>query len=213
MVILRGRRGRYADLCLWGALSAAITGFCPDARANDGPTALEQVLVEAGAESLAQAARKSGDAQRGAMLFYQQNLACATCHASDAKGALFGPDLSRPEKETTDVSLVESVLQPSRVIRKGFETVSVETTDGKVHVGLVVSETDTELVLRDAPQAGRAVHIRKSGIDQRTTVSQSVMPPGLVNLLSDRQQFLDLIRYLIEIAEKGPARALELRPP
>ena len=30
------------------------------------------------------------------------------------------------------------------------------------------------------------------------------MPDGLVNLLSDRQQFLDLAKYLIEIAEGGP---------
>ena len=28
------------------------------------------------------------------------------------------------------------------------------------------------------------------------------MPDGLVNLLSDRQQFLDLAKYLIEIAEQ-----------
>ena len=38
------------------------------------------------------------------------------------------------------------------------------------------------------------------------------MPDGLVNLLSDRQQFLDLAKYLIEVAEGGPKRAKELRP-
>ena len=38
------------------------------------------------------------------------------------------------------------------------------------------------------------------------------MPDGLANLLSDRQQFLDLAKYLIEVAEGGPARARELRP-
>ncbi len=38
------------------------------------------------------------------------------------------------------------------------------------------------------------------------------MPDGLVNLLSDRQQFLDLAKYLIEVAEGGPTRAKELRP-
>ncbi len=38
------------------------------------------------------------------------------------------------------------------------------------------------------------------------------MPAGLVNNLSSRQQFLDLVRYLMEIAEKGPARARELKP-
>ena len=38
------------------------------------------------------------------------------------------------------------------------------------------------------------------------------MPDGLVNALSDRQQFLDLAKYLVEIASKGPSRERELRP-
>ena len=38
------------------------------------------------------------------------------------------------------------------------------------------------------------------------------MPAGLVNLLADRRQFLDLVRYLIEIAENGPARARRCGP-
>ena len=38
------------------------------------------------------------------------------------------------------------------------------------------------------------------------------MPAGLVNGLASRQQFLDLIRYLREIADGGPERARALRP-
>ena len=38
------------------------------------------------------------------------------------------------------------------------------------------------------------------------------MPAGLVNGLASRQQFLDLIRYLREIADGGPERAKALRP-
>ena len=48
--------------------------------------------------------------------------------------------------------------------------------------------------------------------EKRTVGTQSLMPDGLVNALSDRQQFLDLARYLIEVAEGGPQRAKELRP-
>jgi hypothetical protein len=39
------------------------------------------------------------------------------------------------------------------------------------------------------------------------------MPAGLIIGLADRQQFLDLIRYLIEITEQGPQRARQLEPP
>ncbi|MFO0936368.1 MAG: hypothetical protein U0798_07650 [Gemmataceae bacterium] len=38
------------------------------------------------------------------------------------------------------------------------------------------------------------------------------MPEGLINALSDRQQFLDLAGHLIEISEGGPKRAGDLRP-
>ncbi len=36
---------------------------------------------------------------------------------------------------------------------------------------------------------------------------------GWVNQLADRREFLDLVRYVLEITEQGPARALALRPP
>lgn len=38
------------------------------------------------------------------------------------------------------------------------------------------------------------------------------MPEGLMNVLATRQEFLDLTRYLIQISEKGPDRARQLRP-
>ena len=40
----------------------------------------------------------------------------------------------------------------------------------------------------------------------------SLMPAGLVNLLADRGQFLDLVAYLDAIARGGPQRAEALRP-
>ena len=44
-------------------------------------------------------------------------------------------------------------------------------------------------------------------IEQRTVGKQSLLPDGLVNMLSDRQQLLDLAKYLIEVAEGGPSHA------
>ena len=37
------------------------------------------------------------------------------------------------------------------------------------------------------------------------------MPAGLANQLADRKQFLDLVRFLMEIHEQGPARLMELQ--
>ena len=122
------------------------------------------------------------------------------------------PDIAKAGKEATPEYLVESVLFPSKVIKKGYETVSITTNDERTVTGLIVSETADSILLVDPAANGKRISIPKADITKRSTGKQSLMPDGLVNLLSDRQQFLDLAKYLIEIAEQGPARAKELRP-
>ena len=103
-------------------------------------------------------------------------------------------------------------MRPSKVIKKGFETVTIGTADGKTVTGLLAEERADRVILRDPSQDGKLVTIVKRDIDQRTDGGPSVMPAGLVNGLASRQQFLDLIRYLREIADGGPERAKALRP-
>ena len=55
--------------------------------------------------------------------------------------------------------------------------------------------------------------IAKDEIDERQSGRLSLMPSGLVNQFAGREQFLDLLRYVFEIAEYGPQRAAQLRPP
>lgn len=144
------------------------------------------------------------------MLFFQPFLTCAKCHDADT-GTQLGPDLAQAGKAATGEYLVESVLSPSKVIKKGYEPITVSTTDGRTVTGLLVEMKNGALTLLD-PAGGKRITIATADVEHRTVGTQSLMPTGLVNLLSDRQQFLDLIKYLIEIAEGGPKRARELRP-
>ena len=196
-----------------------------------GQTGLQEVLTAEGAASLAKAARVEGDARRGAILFHQPFLACAKCHSvgqassltgSTPASASIGPDLTKPDKTVADPnklaeSIIESVLEPSKVIKKGFEPVVVQTVDGKSITGLLVEETADKVVLRDVSrdveQDGVVVTLPRSQVEELVMSKMSIMPAGQVNVLSSRQQFLDLARYLIEIAEGGPDRAKELQPP
>ncbi len=195
------RNGLLPPAC---ALAFLVAGA---ARAD---TLEEQLLREAPAV-LARAARDKGDAARGAVLFHQPHLACTKCHSTGDDDNGLGPDLARRADKVADEFLVESVLLPSRVIRKGYETVSVTTRKGRTVVGLLHKETPAELVLRDGSD-GRLVPLKKADVDERTPLAASIMPAGLVNQLASRQEFLDLARYLMEIADKGPARARALRP-
>jgi putative heme-binding domain-containing protein len=160
---------------------------------------------------LAKAARERGDAARGAVLFFQPFLTCAKCHDGDA-GTQLGPDIAKLGTDGTPEHLIESVLHPSKAIKKGYDSVVIHTADGRTYTGLIADESNGVLTLIDPAAGGKRVLLAAADIEKRVTSERSLMPDGLANLLSDRQQFLDLMKYLIEIAEQGPARAKQLRP-
>ncbi len=173
---------------------------------------LEESLNKEDPATLGTAARQQGDAARGALLFYQPSLNCVKCHVSiDGKLDPIGPDLTKLGREVTDAYLIESILHPSKVIKKGYETVQVATADGKVVTGLMAEDQADRVILRD-PSDGKPITILKRDIEQRTEGGSSIMPAGLLNGLNSRGQFLDLIRYLREIADGGPDRARSLVP-
>lgn len=184
--------------------------LCGASSAAPGQTLTEHLLAE-GVAALAQAARKEGDPQRGALVFHQPYLACTKCHTA-AEGAPLGPDLTKLEKTTTAEHLVESVLLPSKVIRKGYEPITVLTTAGKSLTGLLMKEDKDTLVIRD-PASGKPITLKSDEIDERQVSKTSIMPEGLANQLASRQQFLDLAHYLIQVHEGGPTRAAQLQPP
>ena len=106
---------------------------------------------------------------RGAVVLFQPHLACSKCHcAGDAKPKTLGPDLAALGKDVGNESLVEAVLWPSKVVRKGFESVTVTTTDGKPLTALLVERSKDQLVVRDP----RAAASRRSSRRPRSTRSR-----------------------------------------
>ncbi len=163
---------------------------------------LSQTLSAEQFSDLASAAQQKGDAVRGAILFTQKNLNCAGCHQPAALNPL-GPDLTLMGPEVKGEYLVESLLQPSKVIKQGYESVKIATISGQVTIGRVIEDLPEELVLRESTGAFRKMRIAKSEIEQIAPNTVSTMPANIVDQLQDRQQFLDLIRYLMEIAATG----------
>ena len=173
---------------------------------------LEEILNREGAKSLAAAALNEGDAARGAVLFHQRRTACNKCHATGNSEQSLGPDLAKPDKKPAVEFLVESVLRPSKDIPEKYQAVQILTDEGQLLTGLIASETADEVELRDASRPENVESIKKKHIDTRVNSKASLMPSGVVNQLADRQQFLDLVRYVAEISEYGPERARELDP-
>ncbi len=143
-----------------------------------------------------------GDSVAGAILYSQKKFNCAGCHAQGAMD-LLGPDLTQIGTDVKDEYFVESILLPSKEIKKGFESVRVLTQDGRVVTGRILSEGDDEVVLRDTSDARRLIKIAKNSIDEMKRDTKSAMPDALADQLADRQQFLDLVKYLMDIADTG----------
>jgi putative heme-binding domain-containing protein len=173
---------------------------------------LEKLLLAETPAALAAAARETGDPRRGAILFYQPYMACTKCHDAGGQDKPLGSDMTKLGREATDVYLVESILHPSKVIKKGYESTQLVTVAGKVITALELKKTPAGLSYRDVGQNGKLVTLANKEIDEQIVNKQSIMPAGLVNQLASRQQFLDLVRYLLEISDGGPERARELRP-
>ena len=174
---------------------------------------LEQELQQTPFSELVAGAKQFGDATRGAIIFHQPSMACAKCHpiGGDANSAL-GPDLTALGKEVTDESLIESVLYPSQVIREGYDSVTILTIDGKLISALPVQQTPDQITLRDVARDGELITIATDEIEQIKRNELSIMPAGQMNQLNNRQQFYDLICYLMEIRDGGAARASQLQP-
>jgi putative heme-binding domain-containing protein len=178
-----------------------------------GPVAgqtLEERLLAEPFSRLAQAARDQGDAVRGAMVFHHSSVTCVACHSVGDRPNAIGPDLTKLAGTTSDESLVESLLEPSKVIAPAYAMVSVQTSDGLIVSGVPLEDTAEKLVLRDASQPENLIVLLADDIAERQPAGKSLMPTGQVNLLKDRGQFLDLVRYLIELRDGGSPRAREL---
>jgi len=173
---------------------------------------LEQSLLGESPEILAAAAVRKGDPARGAVVFFRAEMACHRCHSVGESGGGTAPDLTRLDKNTGNAALVTSVLKPSETISAGFEATALELSDGRTLIGTITSETADNVTLRDASQPETSLVIPKRDIEARKRLANSIMPAGQVNQLASRQEFLDLVRYLMELRDGGPLRARELQP-
>ncbi|GAB5401814.1 MAG: hypothetical protein Aurels2KO_00450 [Aureliella sp.] len=164
---------------------------------------LTQSLSQESPEKLAREAVEKGNIVRGAILFHQGNINCVSCHRSTEETKRIGPDLGQIDAKATGADIAESILMPSKVIKKGYESTSVLTSDGEVFTGIMVSEDDQRVVLRSGDKISEPISVDRADIEQIKPSTKSNMPEGLVDAMSGRQQFLDLLRYVLDLRDRG----------
>ncbi len=148
-------------------------------------------------------ARKNpGDPEKGKKLFNDvKGLGCVKCHSVGGEGGKVGPDLAGIALKYKREDLMTSLLEPSKVIAQGYETIVITTDKGKSLVGVFKGETADVVNLMNAN--GEAIAVPKKEIDERTISPISTMPSGLNDGMT-LQDFADLIAFLEARREEKP---------
>lgn len=130
-----------------------------------------------------------GDPARGRPVFKEQ---CAVCHKLFGEGESIGPDLTGAERGNLDF-LLSSLVDPSALIRKEYQSQTVALDDGRVLNGLFVEETGKTVTLFDSNR--QKTVLPRDRIEAVTPSTVSLMPEGLLDKLPE-DQVRDLFRYL-----------------
>ena len=141
-----------------------------------------------------------GDAANGERIFRRAETSCYQCHSIDGSGGWLAPDLSSIGASSPIDYLINSVLDPNKDIKDGFDGLAVVTKSGDVFSGIKVSQDNSKLVLRD--NTHQEIPIPLSDIKAQKSIG-SLMPNGLSDALT-HQEFLDLIRFLTVLGKPGP---------
>lgn len=140
------------------------------------------------------ARKNEGDAARGKKLFLDvKGLACVKCHAVSGEGGRVGPDLAGIGLKYKREDLMTSVLEPSRTIAQGYETIVLTLTSGKALTGVFKGESAEAVTLADAD--GKIHVVAKKDIEERFFSPLSTMPNGLSDGMT-LQDFADVVAYL-----------------
>jgi putative membrane-bound dehydrogenase-like protein len=169
------------------------------AAASTGDIGASKKIAELQLKDVAAAAMTGkGDPEVGKRLFTQQG--CIACHAIDLKAEQKGPYLGAAGAKFTRDYLIDSVLEPSKVVAQGFQTFIFTMKDGAQQMGFVTGEVDGIISLRNI--TGQVFQLKRAEVAKEDHLPQSMMPPGLAATLSVAD-FTSLIDYLVSLKAKG----------
>jgi putative membrane-bound dehydrogenase-like protein len=134
-------------------------------------------------------ANRPGDAARGQQVFIA---VCAVCHTVKGQGGKIGPVLDGAGANGIE-ALLRNILTPNAAMEAGYRRFRVETRDGEVTDGLLVSQDDQAYVLRQQGNEDR--RIARGDVKRAAFTRLSMMPEGLVEPLPP-EQVTDLFAYL-----------------
>jgi putative heme-binding domain-containing protein len=146
---------------------------------------------------------KGRDFDRGRALFAATN--CFACHRYDNEGGAVGPDLTQLAGRFSAREILESVVEPSKVISDQYQAVTIVTEDGKAVTGRIVNLSNNNLMVStNMLDPGSLTTVDARLVDSITPSKVSMMPEGLLNVLNE-DEVRDLIAYLLSRGDREHA--------
>jgi putative membrane-bound dehydrogenase-like protein len=142
------------------------------------------------------------DHEAGRRIFFHRSVgACSKCHRHSGRGSVVGPDLSAASNSGDPHRLLVALLQPSKNVDPQYYARTLVTEDGDVFTGIMLRDGGGgKEVYRD--NVGRERVFATKEIVTRKELKTSVMPEGLIDLLTDRE-IRDLLAFLDHHAESS----------
>jgi len=183
------------------SLKDVIAAYTPPDQRRRAPEQKPRQLVKAWqmadlTGSLEQAA-KGRNFRRGREAYLAAQ--CAACHKFGNDPATIagdvGPDLTAVASRFTRRDILESIIEPSKVISEQYMNTAVRLKNGDTVVGRVLEDTPDKLVLSPDQRKPEKVTVNKKDVERRVPSQLSPMPSDLVNVLT-KDEILDLLAYI-----------------
>ena len=135
-----------------------------------------------------------GDRERGKLIFFSDGARCKNCHEINDRGKSLGPTLLEiTKKYPRPAELIQHALQPSLKIDEPFAAYTVVLADGRVVIGLVVEQSEQEVVLKTLER--QVVRVARKNIEEMRKSDRSLMPERILSDLT-AQEAADLFEYI-----------------
>lgn len=148
--------------------------------------------------SIEELAKRTGTTASGEKLF-RSVATCSNCHIVKGYGKNVGPDLSEIGSKLTREAMFVAILDPSAGISHNFESYILQTDSGDVATGLLVSQTEEEIVLKDAQGIERK--FPREEVEEFKKQEKSIMPENLHHNF-DEQGLVDIVEYMLTLKKE-----------
>lgn len=136
-----------------------------------------------------------GNRQVGRRYFMTNSAAqCVRCHAIGGQGGEVGPSLTNIGNVLTREQILQALIEPSARLSPGYGSVMLTLKDGQNVSGILMKESDEELVLKTTE--AEPLKVAVSRIAKRENVPSSMPPMGYI---MSKREIRDMVEFLTSL--------------